>query len=162
MKFGPFDIPEEELLEACKRLERARDMKPHTVVSLDTSAQAALIQGSGGLVYSVGMRGCECVDFERRQLPCKHIYRLALDLGYEFPEAPIFDPVAASEYDISEDLERLHHRWISGQLTTAAYEKCFDALHASASTAQEKRIRALLSSAPSAKRRPGRPPKTPL
>lgn len=160
MNFGPFEIPEEELLEACKRLERARDMKPGAVISLDPSARSALIQGSGGVVYSVSIDRCECVDFERRQLPCKHIYRLALDLGCEFPEAPVFDPVAASEYDISEDLERLRHRWLSGQLTTSAYEKCFAALHDSSSTAQEKRIRALLTSA--GKRRSGRSPKTSL
>ena len=160
MKFGPFEIPEEELLEACKRLERARDMKPGAVISLDPSTQTALIQGSGGVVYSVSVDSCECVDFERRQLPCKHIYRLARDLGYEFPEAPVFDPIAASEYDISEDLERLRQRWLSGQLTTAAYERCFDALRSSSSAAQEKRIRALLTSV--GKRRSGRSPQTHL
>ena len=162
MKFGPFEIPEMELLEACKRLDRARDMKPSAVLSLDRSSQSALIHGSGGVVYSLGIDCCECVDFERRQLPCKHMYRLALDLGYDFPEAPEFNPVLASEYDISEDLDRLRQRWLAGQLTTAAYAKCFEALHDSSSTAQEKRIRALLSSTPSANRRSGRSPKTPL
>ena len=92
MTFGPFEIPEEELLEACKRLERAQAISPEAVLSFDVSARSMVIQGSDGCPYHVRLDVCECVDYERRQLPCKHIYRLALDLGCEFPEAPAFDP----------------------------------------------------------------------
>lgn len=141
MTFGPYEIPEEELLEACKRLERARAIPPEAVLSFDTSARSMVIQGSEGWPYRVLLEGCECVDYERRQFPCKHIYRLALNLGYEFPEAPVFDPYLAAEYDISEDLDRLRHRWVSGHLTLAAYSKCVDALRSSAAKAKRRRGR---------------------
>lgn len=141
MTFGPFEIPEEELLEACKRLERAQAISPGAVLSFDVSARSMVIQGSDGCLYHVRLDGCECVDYERRQLPCKHIYRLALDLGCKFPEAPAFDPYLAAEYDISEDLDRLRRRWVSGQLTLAAYSKCVDALRSSAAKAKHRRGR---------------------
>lgn len=32
-------------------------------------------------VYDVSLLKCDCVDFQRRQLPCKHMYRLAMELG---------------------------------------------------------------------------------
>ena len=105
---------------------------PEAVLSFDVSARSMAIQGSDGFPYHVRLGGCECVDYERRKLPCKHIYRLALELGCEFPEAPAFDPYLAAEYDISEDLDRLRLRWVSGQLTLAAYSKCVDALRSSA------------------------------
>lgn len=141
MTFGPFEIPEEELLEACKRLERAQAISPEAVLSFDVSARSMVIQGSDGCPYHVRLDGCECVDYERRQLPCKHIYRLALDLGCEFPEAPSFDPYLAAEYDISEDLDRLRRRWVAGQLTLAAYSKCVDALRSSAAKVKLRRGR---------------------
>ena len=144
MTFGPYEIPDDELLEACKRLERARAIAAEDVLSLDIQSRSMVIQGSEGYPYRVCLDGCECVDYGRRLLPCKHMYRLTLELGFEFAEAPAFDPYLASEYDISEDLERLRSRWVAGQLTMSAYSKCVDALR---------------SSAAKAKRRPGRPRK---
>lgn len=32
-------------------------------------------------IYTVTLLKCECMDFKNRHLPCKHIYRLALELG---------------------------------------------------------------------------------
>lgn len=32
--------------------------------------------------YFVTLKSCTCADFKERQLPCKHIYRLALWFGY--------------------------------------------------------------------------------
>lgn len=145
MKFGFYEIPDDELLEACKRLERARAIAVEDILSFDAQSRSMVIQGSEGYPYHVCLDGCECVDYGRRLLPCKHIYRLALELGCEFSEAPVFDPYSASEYDISDDLERLRSRWLAGQLTMSAYSKCVDALR---------------SSAAKAKRRPGRPRKT--
>lgn len=36
--------------------------------------------GSSG-EYLTTLGACQCVDFMRRKLPCKHIYRLAIELG---------------------------------------------------------------------------------
>lgn len=32
-------------------------------------------------IYTTSFSGCECKDFQRRNLPCKHMYKLALELG---------------------------------------------------------------------------------
>jgi len=31
--------------------------------------------------YDTTLTACDCFDFQERQLPCKHIYRLAVELG---------------------------------------------------------------------------------
>ena len=41
----------------------------------------ATVQGSTGTLYCTSLSTCSCPDFEKRGLPCKHIYRLALDRG---------------------------------------------------------------------------------
>lgn len=40
------------------------------------------VTGSKGNVYHTSLNGCDCPDFQKRRLPCKHIYSLALSLGY--------------------------------------------------------------------------------
>lgn len=143
MQLGPFEIEDTEYLEAYKRLSRAQKINPDAVISIDTSALSAEISGSDGWPYTVTMEVCNCSDFERRQQPCKHMYRLALELGHTF-EFPQFDPYAAAAYDVSGDIERLNQRWRAGQLTFDSFVKCADALNASSAKS---------------KRRPGRPRK---
>ena len=47
-----------------------------TVNSLDTDRKTGDING-----YCVSLDHCECMDFRKRKKPCKHIYRLAMELG---------------------------------------------------------------------------------
>ena len=37
--------------------------------------------------YEVSLESCTCPDFQRRQRPCKHMYRLAMELGIFTPDA---------------------------------------------------------------------------
>ena len=92
------------------------------------------------MVYAVSLSDCECVDYERRGLPCKHMIRLAFELGLSL-ELPVFDPYSAADYDIAEDVSRLTDRWRAGQLTTDALAKCVAALRSSASKAKRPRGR---------------------
>lgn len=55
-------------------------IKPENV-TVFPEKQAAEIVGRDG-VYDVTLNSCTCHDFEARQLPCKHIYKLASELGY--------------------------------------------------------------------------------
>ena len=43
---------------------------------------AAKITGSKGDIYAVSLDRCSCPDFQGRGLPCKHMYALALSMGY--------------------------------------------------------------------------------
>ena len=57
------------------------------IVSLDNRNMTMKIQSQyrEGDTYDVSMHRCDCHDFERRKLPCKHMYRLALELGVVSP-----------------------------------------------------------------------------
>lgn len=52
-----------------------------TPSSVDTATQAGILPGSGKAPYQTSLTGCSCADFKRRKLPCKHMYRLAMELG---------------------------------------------------------------------------------
>lgn len=62
-----------------KRLNsgKAVSCTPH---DLDKERCCAKFHGRRG-IYETYLDYCTCTDFARRQLPCKHIYRLAIELG---------------------------------------------------------------------------------
>lgn len=68
-----------QLPDQQKRLATARTAAC-TPVSVDQAATSAIFQGKKGRYVST-LSHCDCEDFRRRSLPCKHIYRLALELG---------------------------------------------------------------------------------
>lgn len=53
------------------------------IVSMDKQRMQMRITGSyhPEQIYNVHLNHCDCNDFKERHLPCKHIYRLALELG---------------------------------------------------------------------------------
>lgn len=64
-----------------RRFDRAMeaDCSPDKI---DSEMQTAIFSGSGKKPYVVTLESCSCVDFARNGgLPCKHIYRLAMELG---------------------------------------------------------------------------------
>ena len=52
-----------------------------TPIMLDKESQMCSIKGSGKEAYIVHLESCTCGDFKIRRLPCKHMYRLAHELG---------------------------------------------------------------------------------
>lgn len=64
---------------ALKRIESAKSKKL-TPVKIDTVDFFGYFQGSHGK-YETFLDYCPCGDFKRGKLPCKHIYRLAIELG---------------------------------------------------------------------------------
>ncbi len=51
-----------------------------TPISISKEEESGVFSGSHG-TYSTTLESCTCVDFSRRRLPCKHMYRLAMELG---------------------------------------------------------------------------------
>lgn len=51
-----------------------------TPIQVNTQDGSATFQGASRK-YKTSLGYCGCTDFKRRKLPCKHIYRLALELG---------------------------------------------------------------------------------
>lgn len=68
------DDPEQQ-----KRIKSAykADLTP---VEISPDEGKATFSGHSG-VYTTTLAKCTCVDFARRKLPCKHMYRLAIELG---------------------------------------------------------------------------------
>lgn len=62
-----------------KRQESARGAAC-TPLSVDREDMTGTFSGSHG-TYIAALESCSCVDFLRRNLPCKHMYRLAYELG---------------------------------------------------------------------------------
>ena len=66
--------------EQIKRRESAQKIKA-SAIQLDTATRSALFYGSGKTPYSTTLVSCTCRDYALRHLPCKHIYRLKMELG---------------------------------------------------------------------------------
>lgn len=64
---------------ALKRIQSALSAKL-TPLNIDNKNYYGNFQGSHGR-YETYLDNCPCGDFRRSKLPCKHIYRLAIELG---------------------------------------------------------------------------------
>lgn len=115
MTFGNWP---DELLhdsEQKKRMVSAASTKTKPQ-SIDTLNQSGTFVGSAATPYTTTLNTCTCVDFIRRKLPCKHMYRLASELGLfviadwvdkgalEPPQIALADAVAEIE-NLSDDCQ---------------------------------------------------------
>lgn len=66
--------------EQQKRIEKAIGDKCRPI-SIDFQNQTAFFGGSGKRPYETTVDTCTCRDYYVRRLPCKHIYRLRMELG---------------------------------------------------------------------------------
>lgn len=85
------------LPEQISRQERAMNL---TVYDIDKEAQMGLIND-----YHVTLEECTCPDFQynqARKKPCKHMYRLAMELGL-FPYSTLYKPIDISNVNYSND-----------------------------------------------------------
>lgn len=56
--------------------------------------------------YDTSLSECTCYDFQERKLPCKHIYRLAVELGIiDIIKRPTFDKERLAEIKNSDDID---------------------------------------------------------
>lgn len=63
-----------------KRIESAQKART-SPATIDRESKTATFKGSGAMPYQTTLESCTCIDFVRRKLPCKHMYRLAIELG---------------------------------------------------------------------------------
>ena len=62
-----------------KRMEKAKGGKM-APLSIDYEGKQAIFAGSGKVPYETTLDSCTCRDYVVRRLPCKHIYRLRMEL----------------------------------------------------------------------------------
>lgn len=55
------------------------------IESLNREQGVAKVLGNTGQVYTTTLRKCTCPDFSKRNLPCKHMYRLSTEMGFIAP-----------------------------------------------------------------------------
>lgn len=100
-----------------KRLTSAKSSKT-TPSLVCKDSLSGMFPGSGANPYSTTLASCTCGDFLRRHLPCKHMYRLAIELG-------VLDEVAqsgvnkntymASQFTLSQAVAELENLTDSAQ-----------------------------------------------
>ena len=78
LKFSPwYDLSETKEIQH----RYAYAVSPRcTPLSVERAEKHAVFRGSHG-EYRTSLSSCECVDFSKRGEPCKHILRLAMELG---------------------------------------------------------------------------------
>ena len=81
-------------------------------------AISASIRGASGNVYHTTLYSCSCTDFQTRKTPCKHMYKLAEELGLIAP-AP-HNPRDA----LLETEKKINERYVAQY--DALYRKCQD------------------------------------
>lgn len=64
-----------------ERFEKAAH-QPMVILSYNAQNGFAEIKGSGSDTYMTSLDECTCPDFDKRSRPCKHIYFLAMQMGY--------------------------------------------------------------------------------
>lgn len=127
MKFGNWSETLHEDFEQIKRTIFAQRIKPEKIIAINPSSESAEITGTDG-AYSVTLNSCTCHDFNSRQLPCKHIYRLAYELNYfDFPKS---NRTASKEFkdNIPAEIEHFKKLYFSGAISGEKFNKIANAL----------------------------------
>lgn len=107
--------------EQVKRMQSAKGLK-ESIVSLDVDSGVIEIQGSEIEPYKATLKECRCTDFMRRQLPCKHMYALALEMGI-IEESDIKRSKTAAKQEIESDLKKYRQLYEDEKLTADSYVK---------------------------------------
>nr|WP_319488610.1 SWIM zinc finger family protein [uncultured Caproiciproducens sp.] len=128
MKFGNWDSLVHEDFDQLKRIAFSQRIKSENI-TLDAEHESAEIVGTDG-IYEVNLCDCTCYDFQTRQLPCKHIYRLASELGF-LSELPKISRKAEKAFNgsIPEEIERYKRLYLDGAISLEKLNKIVNALH---------------------------------
>lgn len=124
--------------DCMKRLKSARSLKPADI-AVDQNAKTIDVVGSAAEPYHADLSGCTCPDFMFGKTGvCKHMIRLAIELGYEF-ENPVFDVQKAATYDIQAEIQHFYELWMNGTIHQDVYIDCIVALDKNKQKAGKKK-----------------------
>ena len=127
--FHTYDVAFHNNLEQIKRRLNAKKIKADNIVD---NGDYYSITGSSGDIYHVNLNRCSCFDFLDRNLPCKHMYRFALEHGVieDFPKIKPKNSKVFSEM-IDSEVERFHSYYEQGLISAEKYVKIADAIRRS-------------------------------
>ena len=101
-----------EFCQKTKRIETAKLAKT-TPASIDRKNGTGIFPGRGSVPYQTTLDSYTCGVFLHRKLPCKHIYRLAIEVGLLHEEAKrginknILDAAQFSLREAVDEIEKL-------------------------------------------------------
>ena len=128
MDFGNWEPTIHEDFEQKKRMANSQGIKSEKI-TFDLANEGAQIIGRDGSIYSVTLFNCTCHDFQSRQLPCKHMYRLAFEFGFLF-NLPTVNRKAAKAFKdlIPEEIERYKKMYFDGAISLEKLNRIISAL----------------------------------
>lgn len=128
MTFGKWEESIHNNLEQLKRIASANGLKP-AQVQVNKENKSAIIQGSGSSPYKVTLNNCTCFDFESRELPCKHMYRLALELNL-LTDLPALNKQASKSFNenVQSDIDHYFELYKTGAISLDKFIKIATAL----------------------------------
>jgi hypothetical protein len=126
MEFGNWSADIHKDVDQVKRIDSAMSIS-QADVTVDTKNETAVIIGS--CPYEVSLTHCTCEDFSHRNLPCKHIYRLASELGYltGLPQ-PNREAAKAFKESIPSEIKRFQTLYETGAISGKKYVAIVKAL----------------------------------
>ena len=130
MTFGNWDASIHSKIDQIKRINTAKQIKNKNIVSIDAQRQTAKISGSSGELYEVTLNHCTCFDFNAQRGPCKHIYKLAAELGL-LPPLPMFNAEKAETFKQSSpaEVDRFKQQYLAGDISADKFIKIVNALN---------------------------------
>lgn len=126
MNFGNWEASIHDEAEQIKRICSGQKL-PASKVQVQKDTQSALFQGSSDEPYETTLDNCTCMDASIRRLPCKHMYRLALELGF-LNDLPVLNKEAMVTFDSDNEAKRFFDFYKSGAISGEKYAKIYDAL----------------------------------
>ena len=127
MTFGNW---EESLHREPAQVGKRKSAETVVLQNINPAAGTALAEGSGELPYEVSLEDCTCGNFIGKHKPCKHMYRLASELGL-IEELPKKDRVATKAFkeSIPSEIKRFEELYFSGAISAEKYAAIVKALN---------------------------------
>lgn len=128
MSFGKWNTSVHDNFEQLKRRISAAKIDEDDI-ELNPANQTAHIYGSDPEPYFVTLEECSCYDFQSRNLPCKHMYRLASELGC-LDDLPSLNPNTEKEFEdsIMEKIDHYYRALQDGAISADRFVKITNAL----------------------------------
>lgn len=125
MTFGNWP---EDLHRESGQVRKRESAQKVTLDSIDPVAGTAIAIGSGKDPYNVSLERCDCGSFNDKK-PCKHMYRLAFELGL-IEDTPKLDRAAAKAFkeSIPSEIKRFEELYFSGAIKSDKYDAIIKAL----------------------------------
>lgn len=126
MTFGNWDesLHREPAQVGCRK--RAASV---VLQNINSVAGTALAEGSGELPYEVSLESCTCGNFVGTRKPCKHMYRLAVELGLiEDVPKPNREAAKTFKESIPSEIKKYEELYFSGAISAEKYAAVVKAL----------------------------------